>query len=289
MPGFEGALGVERRWPAPAKINRFLHVIGRRADGYHELQTLFQFLEWGDELEIEPADDGTLNLHGSPLPDPQQDLVLRAARALRDASGCQRGARITLHKRIPPGSGLGGGSSDAATTLRVLDRLWQTDLGIDALADIGLQLGADVPVFVRGHAAWAEGVGERLQPAEPPEGWTVLALPDTSIATADVFNHDELPRNTPRIDAARANEAQTRNDCQVLVRRLSPAVDRALDWLETHGPARMSGTGSAVFLDVADRRAASDIRAQAPADLAVHVVRRSNRSPLQVALERGSG
>lgn len=282
-------LSAGRRWPAPAKINRFLHVLGRRDDGFHELQTEFQFLEWGDDLAIQADRSGELSLHGSPMADPVQDLVWRAASALQQYTGGSLGARIVLHKRVPPGSGLGGGSSDAATALLVLNRLWGCALSIDELARIALTLGADVPVFVRGHAAWAEGVGERLTPSRPPEGWSLLAIPDQSVSTAAVFGHPDLPRDSAAMTPQNACNGRTRNDCEALVRQLCPAVDRALHWLSRYGSPRMSGTGSAVFLNLESRAEATRIRAQAPPDLAIHVVRRCNRSPLHLALEHDPG
>ena len=279
--------------PAPAKINRFLHVLGRDAAGYHQLQTVFQFCEWGDTLELKPRADAQIHLRGDLSGvAAEENLAHRAAVALRAAAGpaaAGLGADIHLHKLIPPGSGLGGGSSDAATALLVLNRLWGCALSIDELARIALTLGADVPVFVRGHAAWAEGVGERLTPSRPPEGWSLLAIPDQSVSTAAVFGHPDLPRDSAAMTPQNACNGRTRNDCEALVRQLCPAVDRALHWLSRYGSPRMSGTGSAVFLNLESRAEATRIRAQAPPDLAIHVVRRCNRSPLHLALEHDPG
>ncbi|MHA7834500.1 MAG: 4-(cytidine 5'-diphospho)-2-C-methyl-D-erythritol kinase, partial [Algiphilus sp.] len=182
-----GAFGAAR-WPAPAKINRFLHITGRRADGRHDLQTLFQFLGWGDELSFRVRRDGVIARRGDTVSLAEEsDLVLRAAKALRAATGAPYGVDIAVHKRIPMGSGLGGGSSDAATTLIALNALWNCRLDASALAQVGLGLGADVPIFIRGRASWAEGVGEKLTPVAPDEPWVLLAMPDCTVSTAEAF------------------------------------------------------------------------------------------------------
>ncbi|HBG50624.1 4-(cytidine 5'-diphospho)-2-C-methyl-D-erythritol kinase [Candidatus Macondimonas diazotrophica] len=235
-------------WPAPAKLNLFLHVLGRRADGYHELQTLFQFVEFGDEVLIEPTLAGDIRLlEGAPGVPSGQDLVERAARSLKAEAGVTAGARLSVRKRIPMGSGLGGGSSDAATVLVVLNRLWGAGLTLDELADLGLALGADVPVFVRGQAAWAEGVGERLMPVSVPEPHYLIAWPEVSVSTAHVFEDAELTRNSPPITMSDFLAGGGRNDCEPVVRRLYPEVARMMDWLERHAPARLTGTGGAAF------------------------------------------
>ncbi len=287
-PVNDPAFGAEARWPAPAKINRFLHITGRRGDGYHTLQTLFQFLEWGDELEIVPLDNGRLRLDGASTANPADDLVMRAAIALREATGSRRGAHIRVHKRIPPGSGLGGGSSDAATALCVLNRLWDTGLDTAALATIALSLGADVPVFVHGHAAWAEGVGEQLIPFDADEGWCLLALPGCPVSTAAIFGDAELPRNTPPMRPSDYDESRAGNDCEALVRARVPAVDALFGWLAEYGRPRLSGTGGAVFLNLPDRASASRIRAQAPPGVRTVVARRCTVSPLQLALKQAA-
>ena len=208
------------RWPAPAKLNLFLHVNGRRPDGYHELQTLFIFLDHGDWLEFEPlADTDLLTL--SPaipgVPD-EQNLIIRAARLLQGRLPSPMGAHIRLEKVLPMGGGIGGGSSDAATTLVALNHLWQAGLGEDELAELGVQLGADVPVFVRGRAAFAEGVGEKLQPVEVPSAWYLVLKPDCHVATAAVFQDPDLPRNTPRMTLHNLLEGVWKNDCELLVK-----------------------------------------------------------------------
>ena len=273
-------------WPAPAKINLFLHVTGRRADGYHLLQTHFQFLDYGDDISIEITTDGLVT-RASDLAGvaPEQDLVVRAARALQAASGCALGARIGVVKRIPMGGGLGGGSSNAATVLRVLDRLWRTSLGVDRLAEIGLKLGADVPVFVRGHAAFAEGVGEVLVPLDAEEPWTLVIHPGCEVPTAAVFGDSQLTRHTPPIKIHRLSSTTTHNDCEPVTRRLFPAVNEALDWLNAFAPARMSGTGACIFASFPSQQAAEDTGQQVPDGWRWFVAKRANRSPLLVRLD----
>lgn len=271
--------------PAPAKLNLFLHVTGRRADSYHDLQTVFQFLDLCDDITFSLRTDGDITLSpeidGVPA---AQNLIVRAARLLQRHTGCELGADIRLVKRLPMGGGLGGGSSDAATALLALDTLWQTGLGSDRLADLGLSLGADVPVFVRGFAAWAEGVGERLQAIDLPEPWYVVLTPEAHVSTAAAFGHPELTRNTTPITMRAFFAGGGRNDFEPVVRRLSPAVDAALEWLAQRGSARMTGTGACVFMACPDRHEAERILAQAPA--AGFISRGLNRSPAHVALDR---
>jgi len=273
-------------WPAPAKINLFLHVVGRRPDGYHLLQTHFQFLEYGDDIAVSVRDDGALRrLNDLPGVPAEQDLVLRAAAALKAATGCPLGADLEVTKRLPMGGGLGGGSSNAATVLVALNRLWETGLDLDALAALGLKLGADVPVFVRGQAAWAEGVGERLTPLPAEEPWCLVLHPGCEVPTAAVFKAAELTRDTPAMTIAALPPALTHNDCEPVTRRLYPAVGAALDWLGGHAPARMSGTGACVFASFASRAAALAVGSQVPAAWTWFVARRCNRSPLLARLE----
>ncbi|OHV12286.1 4-(cytidine 5'-diphospho)-2-C-methyl-D-erythritol kinase [Kushneria phosphatilytica] len=242
--------------PAPAKLNRMLHITGRRADGYHELQTLFQFLEYGDTLHFLPRSDGQTRLHTEVAGIGHDDnLIVRAARRLQSLSERSCGVDITLEKRLPQGGGLGGGSSDAATTLLALDRLWHLDLGEDRLAAIGLELGADVPVFIRGFAAWGEGIGERLQPAPLDRPWFVVIHPGVSVSTGALFNHPELTRQTPSISMARALQGG-HNDCEQVARSLQPCIGEAIDWLKHFGSAMMTGTGSCVFCPLSDREKA---------------------------------
>lgn len=245
-------------WPAPAKINLFLHVVGRRADGYHLLQTLFRFLDYGDSLRFAPRADAEITL-ARPLPGvpPEDDLCVRAARLLQRASGCARGARITLKKRIPMGSGLGGGSSDAATTLMALNHLWQLHLPRRQLQEMALQLGADVPAFILGRDAFAEGVGEQLTPVDLPDACYLLVFPPVSVPTARVFAHPELRRDTPRMSFADWRPGHGRNDLEPVVRALYPEVAEALAQLRQHAPgSRMSGSGAALFAECPDESAA---------------------------------
>lgn len=277
--------GVVTRWPAPAKLNLFLHIVGRRPDGYHELQTVFQLLDFGDEIGIEPTDDGeVVRLTGPAEVAPDDDLAVRAARALRVASGSKRGARLHVRKRIPLGGGLGGGSSDAATVLVALNCLWQLELSVDALAELGRELGADVPVFVRGRSAWAEGIGDRLAPLDLPERWFAVVRPGVSVSTAAVFQAPELTRNSPIITIADFLAAGGRNDCTPVVVRQRPEVGQALARLARHGPAQMTGTGACVFVPCADRAQAERALFGLPAIWRGFVARGVNHSPLAARL-----
>lgn len=274
-----------RGWPAPAKINLFLHVTGRRPDGYHLLQTLFQFIDYGDTLYFEPRADGEVHRR-SELAGvaPEQDLVVRAARKLKALTGTTLGADIRVDKRLPMGGGLGGGSSDAATVLVALNELWGTGLASAELARLGLELGADVPVFVHGQAAWAEGVGDRLTPCPVDEGPVLVITPDCNVETRVVFTAAELTRDTPPITMPAFSLAATRNDCEPVTRRLYPEVGRALDWLSRHATARMSGTGASVYALFGDQQAADAVARQVPSAWRHFRARRVNRSPLMDAL-----
>ncbi|GGY68833.1 4-(cytidine 5'-diphospho)-2-C-methyl-D-erythritol kinase [Marinobacter zhanjiangensis] len=274
--------------PSPAKLNLFLHITGRRADGYHELQTLFQFLDYGDTLTFRLRDDARINLQPELTGVPRdQNLIIRAAEHLQATTGTSLGADIILDKRLPMGGGLGGGSSNAATTLLALNHLWQTALSEDRLAELGLALGADVPVFVRGRAAMAEGVGEKLTPASPPEDWFVVLKPDVEISTADIFSNAGLTRNTPRITIAPAFEGDAsgyRNDCEDVVKRLYPEVKNSLDWLSKFGPARLTGTGACIFGRFPTEAEARSVWAEKPTGITGFVARGVNRSPLHKKL-----
>jgi 4-diphosphocytidyl-2-C-methyl-D-erythritol kinase len=269
-------------WPAPAKLNLFLHVTGRRASGYHELQTLFQFLDRCDSLWFEVLPGSAMRLEGgAPAVPPERDLIVRAARALASRAGRRVGARIRIDKRLPLGGGLGGGSSDAATTLVALNCLWGLELGDDALMDLGLGLGADVPVFVRGEAAWAEGVGERLTPvAGLEEPWYLVLQPAVSVSTAEIFSDHRLTRNTPRITIPDFLSGAGANHLEAVVVRRYPEVGKALEWLSMHAPARMTGSGACVFAPFADRSRAEAVLRQLPAPWSGFVARGRNRSPL---------
>jgi 4-diphosphocytidyl-2-C-methyl-D-erythritol kinase len=236
-------------WPAPAKLNLFLHVNACREDGYHELQTLFQLLDWGDTVYVSSRNDGLIErVRDLPEIAEDDDLCIRAARLLQTRAGKHCGASIAVDKHIPAGAGLGGGSSNAATVLCVLNRLWACGLDADELAALGLQLGADVPVFVRGRSAWAEGVGEKLFPYRLGTGYYLLVFPPFALSTADVFQAPDLVRNTPRIKHKNYDEALTRNDCEPVALRLRPELGLIMDELSVWGRPRMSGTGSTLFV-----------------------------------------
>lgn len=275
-------------WPAPAKLNLFLHVTGQRDDGYHELQTLYQFIDFGDALHVRTRDDGVIRrMFDVPGVDEDDDLVLRAARRLQAevSPGC--GADLVLSKRIPAGGGLGGGSSDAATTLVALDALWRGHLPTQRLAAIGLELGADVPVFVHGHAAWAEGVGELLTPAEPAEPWYLVIMPSARIRTAEIFAAPELTRDSPPITIRDFLAGGGDNACERPVRARYPAVADALDWLAANGlTARLSGTGACVFGACSTENEARLMRAALPSGWRGVVARGLNRSPLLARLRQ---
>jgi 4-diphosphocytidyl-2-C-methyl-D-erythritol kinase len=268
-------------WPAPAKLNLFLHVTGRRPDGYHELQTVFQFLDMGDELAFEVTEHPEIRRVTPIEAIPEdRDLTVRAARRLQERTGARQGVRIHLRKRLPLGGGLGGGSSDAATTLMALNRLWKTGLSGPELAALGLALGADVPVFIGGHAAWAEGVGEVLTPVDPPERWFVVMNPPVSVSTASVFADPELTRHTPPITIRAFREGLGHNDLEPVVRRLHPEVGAALDWLRERGSARLTGSGGCVFLPVTDAAAGQRVLEEAAPRWTGFVARGVNRHPI---------
>ena len=267
-------------WPAPAKLNLFLHVVGRRADGLHELQTLFQLIDHVDRLGFAVREDGDICVQGAVAVHPEDDLTVRAAYALKAATECPFGVDIVLEKRIPVGSGLGGGSSDAATVLLALNRLWATGLGVAELASIGLTLGADVPVFVHGHSAFAEGIGERLTPTALKPTWYCVLIPAVSVSTARVFSSHELTRNTPRMTIPALFQGEGRNDLEPVTCVLYPEVRKSLDWLRGYGDARMTGTGGASFLPVGDRQAGLNILNKAPPGCTGFVAQGLNRHPL---------
>ncbi|HEY0961971.1 MAG TPA: 4-(cytidine 5'-diphospho)-2-C-methyl-D-erythritol kinase [Pseudomonadales bacterium] len=278
--------------PAPAKLNLFLRVTGRRADGYHTLQTLFQLLDHGDTLQFEPT-AGSWELPftcSESALGTSDNLVLRAARLLQDrlreANAEPRGCRIHLQKALPAGGGLGGGSSDAATTLVALNHLWDLDMPLDSLAALGLQLGADVPVFVRGRSAWAEGVGEQLEALDLPEDWFVVLTPPVHVATARVFGHPDLTRHSAPLRIRAFPFSGAKNDCESVTCMLYPEVKSTLEWLGAYAPdARMSGTGSSVFARFDSREQAVSVLARKPAGLQGFVARGTNLSPLHRALQ----
>lgn len=279
-------------WPAPAKLNLYLHVTGRRPDGYHTLDTLFQFLDIHDLLRFEVTRDvriaRTRDWPGVPA---ERDLTLRAARLLQESAKVRQGAVVDLDKRLPVGGGLGGGSSDAATTLLVLNSLWGCKLPLDQLAALGLQLGADVPVFIRGFAARAEGVGEVLHPLLPAEGWYLVLAPPVAVSTAQVFaafdRESELTPKGPPLKIRDFHAGPGRNDLEPIVRRLYPEVDKALIWLGQFGEARMTGSGACVFLPVETAERGEEILASCPGGLAKGFVARGvNRHPLHARVAK---
>jgi 4-diphosphocytidyl-2-C-methyl-D-erythritol kinase len=273
--------------PAPAKLNLMLHILGRRADGYHELQTLFQFLDFADELGFALRQDGEIRLHTAIDGVPHDsNLIVRAARSLQHASGTHLGADIWLDKRLPMGGGIGGGSSDAATTLLGLNHLWQLNWDQDRLAALGLSLGADVPVFVRGHAAFAEGVGERLTAVELDEPWFLVAIPQVFVSTAEVFSDPELTRDTPPIKVRSLLEGGGRNDCLPVVQKRYKEVHNALILLNKFVPARLTGTGACVFGSFPNRDDADKVARQLPGTLPSFVAQGRNISMLHRKLEK---
>ncbi|MFT5447767.1 MAG: 4-diphosphocytidyl-2-C-methyl-D-erythritol kinase [Gammaproteobacteria bacterium] len=315
-----GQLGnrVTLRLPAPAKLNLCLHVTARRADGYHELETLFQLLDFGDEIELQvTAQSGVRRIGDVAGVAEDDDLSVRAARLLAAHCDCSAGARIKVYKRLPMGGGLGGGSSNAASVLVGLNQLWKLGLNEDELAGLGLRLGADVPVFVRGHSAFARGIGEELQALSLPEQWFVVLRPPVHVETAVIFASPSLTRDTPHLkiagfpgnldteDGLDSFWARTRNDCEPVVRTLHPPVAATLDWLAGHGPARMSGTGACVFARMRSREAAEEVLEAlwmesdphaggkatgrlAPGGVEGFVARGVNRSPLVDAMQRAA-
>ncbi|MDL5025984.1 4-(cytidine 5'-diphospho)-2-C-methyl-D-erythritol kinase [Vibrio sp. BS-M-Sm-2] len=273
-------------WPSPAKLNLFLYITGRRDNGYHELQTLFQFVDFGDELTV-TANRETSSITITPeIPGvaTEDNLIWKAATALQQYTSTTFGADIQLKKVLPMGGGIGGGSSNAATVLVALNYLWQLDLSDDQLAEIGLKLGADVPVFVRGHAAFAEGVGEQLQPANPNEKWYLVVKPQVSIATVDIFTHSKLTRNTPKRALSTLLEQEYVNDCEKIVRMLYPEVDKQLSWLLQYAPSRLTGTGSCVFAEFNSKKEAELVREQLPDTVSAFVAKGRNISPLKETL-----
>ena len=267
--------------PAPAKLNLFLHVVGRRADGYHLLQTAFRLLDWGDTLDFALRTEGRIRrVNEVPGVAEADDLVVRAARLLQAHTGSTLGADITVHKVLPMGGGIGGGSSDAATTLIALNRLWGTGLSRTDLQALGLRLGADVPVFVFGRDAFAEGVGEALQPLALPPAWYVVVSPGVSVPTAEIFSAEDLTRNTTPIKMADFAASTTRNDLQAVACSRYPEVQRAIDWLGTFAPAMMTGSGACVFSEVPSEVEADRITKDCPPRWKAWKARSLSRHPL---------
>ena len=281
------------RWPAPAKLNLFLRITGRRADGYHTLQTVFRLLDWGDGIHLRSREDGVIARVGAGAEGVSEvdDLMVRAAKILQEESNGHQGADIGIEKKIPMGGGFGGGSSDAATVLVVLDRLWNLNLGVDRLAALGLQLGADVPVFVHGHNAWAEGVGDELTAVDLPPAWYVVASPGVHSATAALFQAPDLTRNAAPakiagfLSGSSPSGAVLDNAFEPVLRRREPAVEALFAQLARIGRPRLTGSGSGCFVEFADRESAEAALASLPPGLHAWLARGADRSPLLDAME----
>lgn len=281
-------VGESGPWAAPAKLNLMLQIVGRRPDGYHDLQTVFQFVDFADRLYFEKTDDGIVErTQGAACVAPDDDLCVKAARLLKDETGCTLGVRIRVEKNLPIGGGLGGGSSDAATTLAVLNRLWGLHEPNSTLSAIGLRLGADVPVFLFGKAAWAEGVGERLSGIWLPEPWYLVVQPECHVCTAGIFQDPELTRNSHPITIRDFLAGAIDNDCLNVVRNRYPPVQDALDWLARFAKPRLTGTGACVFAEFPSREAAHQVYEKLPTHIQGFVARGRNSSPLHEQLQSG--
>lgn len=281
--------GWGEKWPAPAKLNLMLRITGRRADGYHLLQTVFQIIDLCDWISFHQVEDGRVYLR-NPIPGvpERDDLTIRAATLLKEYTGCQAGVCIEIEKNLPMGGGLGGGSSDAATVLVVLNKLWNLGLSVEKLMELGLQLGADVPVFVNGHTAWAEGVGEKLEPILVPERWVVIIKPDCHVNTKQIFLAEELTRDSKSITMRDFLAGDCRNDCLAVVTKLYPEVRLAIDDLSSFAHAYLTGTGACVFAQFDTERAAREACEKLCGKWLAFVARGRCRSPLYEKLEQGS-
>lgn len=274
-------------FPSPAKLNLFLHIVGQREDGYHNLQSVFQFLDYGDSITITPNSSGNINLltqfNGVPA---ESNLIVKAAKLLQERTLVKFGADISIKKVLPMGGGLGGGSSNAATILVALNKLWQTALANDELAKLGLTLGADVPIFVEGFAAFAEGIGEKLKSVEPEECWYLVSKPDLSISTASVFTAKDLTRDTPEIKVDDWRFDNTHNDCEDWVIKHHPEVANLLAWLVEYAPSRMTGTGACIFTRCKNQEEARNIQAKLPQGVTAFIAKGANTSPLTQAMNQ---
>ncbi|NOX42557.1 MAG: 4-(cytidine 5'-diphospho)-2-C-methyl-D-erythritol kinase [Gammaproteobacteria bacterium] len=276
------------KWLAPAKLNLFLHITGRRADGYHLLQTVFQFIEFYDQLQFSVREDGVICRQSQLVGiDEKSDLSVRAAKLLQTTANSCLGTTIQIEKNIPMGAGLGGGSSDAATTLIALNSLWQLGFSIERLAALGIELGADVPVFVRGHAAWAEGIGEQLTNIDLPEPWYLVIVPPCHVSTGEIFNAPELTRDAPPIKIRDFLSGQTAgqrtvcgNACEPVVRSLYPEINKVFEWLSEHARPKLTGTGTCVFAAFESEQSAEDIAQRLPTQWRGLVAKGINVSPL---------
>ncbi|WP_228375555.1 MULTISPECIES: 4-(cytidine 5'-diphospho)-2-C-methyl-D-erythritol kinase [Methylomonas] len=285
----EQVAGWGEKWPAPAKLNLMLRITGRRPDGYHLLQTVFQIIDLCDWITFHPVEDGLVFLH-DPIPGvpEQDDLTIRAANLLKQYTGCLLGVCIEVEKNLPMGGGLGGGSSDAATTLVVLNKLWGLKLPLEKLMELGLLLGADVPVFVYGYTAWGEGIGEELKPITIPEQWVVVIKPDCHVNTKQIFLAEQLTRDSKPITMRDFIAGDWRNDCLPVVSNLYKAVGEALDALSQYADARLTGTGACVFAQFNSEESAREAFSALSPNWSVYLARGLNRSPLYEKLEQGS-
>lgn len=274
------------QFSAVAKINRFLHITGQRDDGYHELQTIFQFLDFGDTIEFKINNSGLINLL-TPIPGVNNDsnLIVKAATLLQIKAKSSFGVDIKLKKQLPMGGGLGGGSSNAATTLLALNKLWQLYFTIDQLAELGISLGADVPVFVRGFTAFAQGIGEHLTPIDVDTPWFLVTIPNCSISTAEIFGAKELPRNTAKIDLENVDIDTCHNDCEKLVIKLYPEVAKLMSWLLEYAPSRLTGTGACIFSSFSDKESAEQVQSKLPNGVKSFVAKGLNQSPILAELK----
>jgi len=277
------------KWPAPAKLNLMLRITGQRSDGYHLLQTVFQFIDLCDWITFHPVDDGQVRLQKTiPGVAEGDDLTVRAAKLLKTETGCEQGVCIEVEKNLPMGGGLGGGSSDAATVLVVLNQLWGLQLSVEKLMELGLRLGADVPVFVHGYAAWAEGVGEKLERISIPEQWFVVIKPDCHVDTKEVFSAKDLTRGSKSITIGAFIAGQHQNDCIDVVRECYPSVKDALVDLSEFSEARLTGTGACVFAQFDSEKAAAGVYRSLQEKWRVYLVKGLNESPLYSKLKGGS-
>ncbi len=269
-------------WPAPAKLNLFLHITGRRPDGYHLLQTIFQFLDYGDSLAFEVLDSPQIIIQPAvPGVAPQDNIIYKAAAHLQQRHAISRGVKVTLKKRLPMGGGLGGGSSDAATTLLALNKLWDLNLDKATLMDIGLKLGADVPIFIYGHSAWAEGVGEQLSPVELPEKWFIVLFPNIHIDTGTIFSSSDLTRDKVPIKIRDFLQGRTENVCQPVVEKRYPEVGEAIAWLDQFSEARLTGTGACIFAAFDSEQSAKAVAEQVPTKWQHFVAKSLNQTPIE--------
>ena len=278
----ESGLGWGVRWPAPAKLNLMLRIVGQREDGYHLLQTVFQIIDITDGLVFSKVDDGLVRLKKTiPGVKEADDLTVRAANLLKKESGYQGGVCIDIEKNLPMGGGLGGGSSDAATVLVVLNQLWKLNVSEQRLMELGVQLGADVPVFIKGTSTWAEGVGEKLTEIKLPKAWFVVLKPQCHVDTGKIFSEKELTRDSKCIRISDFNSGQNQNDCVVVVKKLHVEVAQALEGLSKYGVARLTGTGACVFVQFDDRQAARNVYNELASENEVYIAEGLAISPLR--------